>query len=205
LNQVQSVGSRPVLDKLEHVFNHEGSELIRHSGRVEIERGGLSSGLIADAVEGGSRVEVERVHGTLLERELLQLLVDVSGGIAVGVPVVLSPIVPLDAHFGRLIGRCVPDEDDLVDLILLVERLEQHLKRLVAPSALGPHSLEEPAQVVRGAFVSGGLKDFLIGTVVVAVDYDLDFDGSLHLVFLKNLVGALEGSSNDFAGLLKRS
>lgn len=137
--------------------------------------------------------------------EFSNFLIDVSSWKSMSIPIVCASPLPFVLHITHSIRSCVSNQDDLINLFLFVERLEEYLQCLVAPSSFWPNSLQERLQVDRSIFESCALKYLFFWTIVVPVDHDLDFNCCLDLLFIKDLVCLGKGVTNNLASSLECS
>lgn len=143
------------------------------------------------------------MNRTLFLSKLLDLFIDVGGRESIWVPIVFSLGSSLACDFVRSVGSSISNQYDLINFILLIQWLEKDLNSFISPASFRSNSFKESAEIMRSVFISSCFQDLLKRTVVVTIDRNLNFNGSLYFTLSQHTVSPLEGGSNDFACLFQ--
>ena len=147
LNKVQSRTTAIFFNKFQDIRYNKRAKLFCYIWRVDVKRGCLSFSVCTYIFEPCPIVQVEGMYWTIFTGKLSNLLVDMSSWKSICIPIVCVSILSLGLNFAHSIWGSISNQDDLVDLLLLIERLEQHLQCFVAPSSFWPNPFEECLQV----------------------------------------------------------
>ena len=124
------------------------------------------------------------MDGDFVGEDFRDLSVYVSDGEVVLVPVGFSFGSSSLAHLLGGIGSSISNEDHLVHLALLVNRLQEHLHCLIPLPSLWPLPAQKGPQVHRSTLKGSGLQKLIEGAAVVSVDCYFDLDCAFNLLLL---------------------